>query len=216
MNLLAEGRYVQYGAGACAPEAWINFDCSPTLRLARIPFLGRLIDSPFPPNMLYGDIVRGLPIPNRCAKAVYASHVLMQLTRTDCLTALRNTFRLLIPGGRFRMIVPDLKARAAAYLADSDDPGAAHKFMQNVQLGVEKSPRGIVAHVRHIFGNHSLWMWDEASMAEALRITGFTGIRRCQIGDSGDAMFALVEDPGRFHDGNWRIQECAMEALRPI
>ena len=37
--------YVQYGAGNQAVEGWLNFDASPTLRIQKIPIIGRLLRS---------------------------------------------------------------------------------------------------------------------------------------------------------------------------
>src|SRR5262249_11324676 len=128
--------YVQYGCGACAPPKWINFDASPRLRLERIPVLRTLIRATskelFAPHARAGDIVAGLPLPDRCAAAVYCSHVLEHLPRAELETALRNTYRLLTPGGRFRLIVPDLHWRAKEYVeaASRDDVGAADRFME--------------------------------------------------------------------------------------
>jgi len=65
--------YVQYGCGSSAPEGWLNFDAS-----LRVP-LG-IRGKVFPRNVRYGDIVRGLPIKDGTAKAVYASHILEHLT----------------------------------------------------------------------------------------------------------------------------------------
>ena len=60
-----EPRFVQYGCGINAPDVWINFDASPTLRLQNIPLVGPLITrgrARFPASVRYGDVVRGLPI----------------------------------------------------------------------------------------------------------------------------------------------------------
>ena len=35
-------KYVQYGCGLSAPNEWINFDVSPTLRIQKIPIIGSL------------------------------------------------------------------------------------------------------------------------------------------------------------------------------
>ena len=35
-------KYVQYGCGFSAPEQWLNFDASPTLRFERLPIIGSL------------------------------------------------------------------------------------------------------------------------------------------------------------------------------
>ena len=34
---------VQYGCGLSDPEGWKNFDSSPTLRLQKLPLIGRFI-----------------------------------------------------------------------------------------------------------------------------------------------------------------------------
>ena len=37
------GCYVQYGAAYSAPEGWLNFDASPTLRLQKLPVAGKAL-----------------------------------------------------------------------------------------------------------------------------------------------------------------------------
>ena len=56
--------YVQYGCGLSCPAGWLNFDASPTLRLQRLPAIGRLFVNSvrFPDRVHYGDIRKGLPI----------------------------------------------------------------------------------------------------------------------------------------------------------
>jgi hypothetical protein len=56
-------------------------------------------------------------------------------------------------------------------------------------------------------------MYDFAALKALLEQVGFTGVRRCELGDAGDPMFALVEDEGRFFDGG--ELELAIEAVRP-
>src|ERR1700735_18590 len=122
--------YVHYGCALSAPPEWLNFDASPTLRLQSLPLVGRLAGGPgFPPNVHYGDIVRGLPVAQRSCRAVYCSHVLEHLSLHDFRTALLNTRRLLVDGGIFRLVVPDLKVAAQRYLADGSD-AAALRFME--------------------------------------------------------------------------------------
>ncbi|MCB0428967.1 MAG: hypothetical protein KDD54_02555 [Flavobacteriales bacterium] len=73
------GAYVQYGCGLSAPEKWLNFDASPTLRIQKIPVLGQILRKKlnvvFPDNVIYGDIVKGLPIEVDSCEGVYCSHV---------------------------------------------------------------------------------------------------------------------------------------------
>ena len=211
--------YVQYGCQWCAPTEWLNFDASPTLKLERLPVVGRFVrknDRMFPYNVEPGDIVRGLGLPDGCAKGVYASHVLEHLTLQDAHIALKNTFRMMAPDGIFRLVVPDLQWRAREYLqmAADGDVNAAAKFMRKTRLGRETNEHSLIEKLSRLFGKRARhWMWDELAMREALLNTGFDRIRRCKIGGSEDHMFDLVEDAGRFFDGEFA--EVAYEARKP-
>lgn len=205
--------YVQFGCGLCAPKLWLNFDSSPTLRLERIPLVGRFVarnQQRFPEHVVFGDIVVGLPIANGSVDAIYASHVLEHLSRSTFEKALANTFALLRPGGVFRLIVPDLEVRAKHYLRalDAKALDANDWFMRSAHLGSER--RSVVTSLG---GSLHLWMWDFPSMRAALEHCGFVDIRRCEKGDSGDPMFDLVEDEHRFVDGD--ITELAIHARKP-
>ena len=215
------GLYVQYGCGLSCPPGWVNFDISPTLRLQRLPLIGRLFKRGqlvFPNEVRLGDIVKGLPVADGSADGAYASHVLEHLSFTDFRIALGNTFRILKPGGIFRLVVPDLEGRARKYLEmlQSREPTANSWFMRATYLGVENHARGIRATAQNIFGNSShLWMWDEGSMTAALQAVGFVDVRRCALGDCRDHAFRVVEDAARFYDDSIGIAECAMEAIKP-
>lgn len=195
--------YVQYGCGFSAPAGWLNYDASPTLRFERLPILGRLYSRNarrFPDNVRYGDIVRGLPhAPDSC-RGIYCSHVLEHLAYEDCLTGSRNTLGYLRPGGTFRLVLPDFEKLVRAYLANTSE-APAKWFMQVSGLGRVRRPRGLKELIVSWLGNSAhLWMWDEKSMASALREIGFRKIRRAAFGDADDPKFREVEESVRFED----------------
>lgn len=211
--------YIHYGCGLCAPDRWLNFDASPRLRLERVFGLRNLIEVSvglrFPANARPGDIVRGLPVADRTAYGVYCSHVLEHLPRDDVPMALGNTLRMLRIGGLFRLVLPDLQWRAAHYVSSAErgDPAAADALIEACLLGTRKAPRGPVARIRDQLGkNAHLWMYDFAAVKMLLERAGFDGIRRCQIGDCRDPMFALVEEAARFSEVGQ--PELAIEAVR--
>jgi predicted SAM-dependent methyltransferase len=212
--------YVQFGCGGCAPSEWQNFDCSPRLRLERTPIVGRVMRGAgkalFPSNVRFGDIVAGLPIPYASADAIYASHVLEHLGKDDVERALANTFRILKPHGKFRMIVPDLEWRTKRYMEarQAGDAAAADTYMASLNMAHSKRRKGLVGILRAGLGNSGhTWMYDEAAMRKRLAEAGFVDVRRCDIGDSGDPMFDSVEDRGRFYESGER--ELALEARKP-
>ena len=70
-------RYVQFGCGMCAPETWQNFDAGPAFWLqSRLPFLTPLLVKkgfpPYPKNIEYGDVIKGLPIGDSSENAAAA------------------------------------------------------------------------------------------------------------------------------------------------
>jgi hypothetical protein len=216
--------YVQYGCGFSVGKDWLNFDSSPTLRVERLPIIGPALgrmagnSQRFPGLVKYGDICIGLPVSADSARGAYASHVLEHLSYTDLGTALQNTFKMLEPGGTFRLIVPDLQERARLYIEEVSNGSseASANFMRNCHLGLEGRPKSILGRLRLLVGGSThLWMWDEPSMVQQLKLAGFTEIRRCQFGDSTDPMFAQVEDRGRFIDENLQLRELAIEARKP-
>jgi len=194
------------------------------IRVERIPLLGGTLrhlaggGRPFPAAVRYGNIVKEPLVPEGTAIAVYASHVLEHLSFEDARLALSNTFRMLAPGGVFRLIVPDLKSRALIYVRQMEqgDPEAASNFMRFCLLGEERRPKGLFRRIRRAFsGSSHLWMWDAASMRQELERCGFDRIRPCSFGDAEDAAFAELEEESRFVDRTLQMPECAFEARRP-
>ena len=196
--------YIQYGAGAFGPDGWVNFDCSPTLIIQQLPVAGPLIrmacKTRFSKSVRYGDIVRGLPVGDKTAKGVYCSHVLEHLSLHDLRIALRNTFRILVPGGIFRMVLPDLRHIAAKYVRD-ESPAAAIEFMKETMLGKERRARGLSGLLRTWIGNADhLWLWDYQSLSKELMDVGFSSVRRAYFQDSADPCFNAAERADRWHD----------------
>jgi SAM-dependent methyltransferase len=215
---------IHFGCGDKVGASWLNFDTSPMLKVERIPIIGGVLrllaggGAPFPRQVLFGNIVNGPLVDEGSAVAVYASHVLEHLSLQDARSALKNTFRMLAPGGVFRLIVPDLRSRAELYLrqVQAGDPDAASNFMRFSLLGQEERPRGLVKPIRRAFsGSSHLWMWDSVSMRRELEDCGFERIRVCQFGDSKDPAFAELEDQSRFIDSTLQTPECALEAYKP-
>jgi SAM-dependent methyltransferase len=198
-------RHVHYGCGAAAPREWENFDVSPTLRIQRTPVLGWIMRNfqreVFPREVRYGDITKGLPVPDDSCDGIYCSHVLEHLALDDFRKALRNTYRILKPGGLFRCVLPDLEWAGRRYVRamDNGETDASLHLMSATLLGLTERPKGLKGLVVSFWGNsHHLWMWDRLSLAEELRKAGFSSVRACAYHDSADRLFELVENEERF------------------
>jgi len=196
-------KYVQYGCGFTAPAEWVNYDASPTLRFERLPFLGKIYTrnvQRFPENVKFGDVVKGLPEKQNSCDGVYCSHILEHLAYNDFLTALKNTWLILKPGGTFRGVVPDLRSAVLNYIEEYDRVDApANELMRNTMLGIENRPKNLLSNIKGMYGNSKhLWMWDYKSLEFELKKAGFVNIRECRFGDASDPFFHYVEEEGRF------------------
>jgi len=215
-NVGADGLYLNIGCGPDAPRSWINFDASPSLRLQKqIPgFLYRAIPGApvFPPNVNYGDLVRGIRLHDGSCAGIYASHVLEHLSLQEFRKAIIELRRLLRKEGRLRLIVPDLHTRAEAYLAAvrTRAPESASNFMRSTYLGDQSRDKSLGGLLREALGNsRHRWMWDYPSLCSELELAGFTRISKCKFGDSADPRFRDVEREERFF---WNGQpELALE-----
>lgn len=197
------GSYVHYGGGLCAPQTWKNFDASPTLRLQELPLVGRAFSSSalkrrgiavFPANVVYGDIIKGLPISPDSCHAIYCSHVLEHLALDDFRRAIKNTYSYLRKAGTFRFVLPDLKQIARDYVASSQ-PDAAHLFMESTCLGKKSRSRDFEGLLRTWLGSGShLWMWDYEAIKLEMEQVGFLRTRRADFGDSREVRFKDVEE----------------------
>jgi SAM-dependent methyltransferase len=201
-----EKKYVQYGCGLSAPINWFNFDASPTLRIQKFPIIGSFLKNRlnviFPENVIFGDIIKGLPFPENSIDGLYCSHTLEHLSLEDFRIALENSFKILKKGKIFRCIVPDLEYSARKYLIDLEiDDSASINFMNNTYLGIKKRPKNLKDLIISFYKNSDhLWMWDRKSLSIELINAGFSQIRICKFNDSEDNMFNECEDPGRFEN----------------
>ena len=214
-NVAEAGVCLNYGAAWDAPPDWLNLDASPVILFERLPLVGRLYTknkTRFPDNVYYGDIVKGLKLADASADLAFSSHVLEHLAREEAEVAVAETFRVLRPGGLFRVIVPDLESAVRRYVHDLDNgvSDANDQLLRRIILGRERRQRGLASVLRLMFSNVShQWMWDAPSLTALLTRHGFVDIRQATFGDSIDPRFLSVEREARF------FEAVALEARKP-
>jgi predicted SAM-dependent methyltransferase len=150
------------GCGTSGIAGWCNIDNSPTVLLSRIP-LGRwLFGTPaWPPDVRRIDAVRGMPFADSTVSYIYSSHMLQGLIYEDSLLLIKESFRVLRPGGVLRIAVPDLARMIEDYLSDNDVL-ASHKLMRRLSFkssairDLLRKRRGYQQSYRQLFDGRSL------------------------------------------------------------
>ena len=89
---------VNLGCGTRVLSEWINID-----------FVKRSN------NIIAHNLLMGIPLKNEEADIIYNSHMLEHFPRTNAHNFVKECFRVLKPGGVFRIIVPDLEKILSEY-----------------------------------------------------------------------------------------------------
>lgn len=210
------------GCGLTAPSGWLNIDCSLNARLAKWPWLRRMLkafkiiplakaDIPWPRDIYVYDVRKGLLFPDNSVEAIYCSHFLEHLTRFDAFSFMNECYRVLIPGGIMRIIVPDLRASIEEYMKriSASDKEAlikelpSERFLESLCiLNKESSDENIFTRLyKKITYDKNIhkWMYDEYSLTAIMLEHGFGNVqcRKCY-----ESLIKDIEklDPERFEN----------------
>jgi SAM-dependent methyltransferase len=200
---------VNIGSGFVGQDDWINLDKSLVARIARLPFLvpllvrlrllPRFYREVHWPRIKFHDCRKKLPFFSDEVDCIYTSHFLEHVYRHQALAILKECRRILKPGGVVRIVVPDVKKLALAYLdgrmdkiptSTPDDPDL--KFTDCDRLVMQfypaelnyVRPLGRLLKAREICLARHKWMYDYDSLRVLLKEAGLENIREMNAGQS--------------------------------
>ena len=147
------------------------------------------------------------------AEAVYSSHFLEHLELEEARHVLVEAARVLRPGGRIRLVVPDLEAIVANYARNREqEPSkAALQFRHDTGFFAVPPPKSFRDFLRYRVTrrhDHQV-LHDEPLLRAELEEVGFTEVERRACGESGIAGIESVDWPDRFENA------LCLEALKP-
>lgn len=181
---------VNLGCGLAVAPGWINIDGSLNALVASLPApFHRLAYRLTGANRYYSeqeycqllgnnffvqhDLAYSIPLDSNSADFVYSSHFLEHLFRNDAENLLRESYRVLKPGGTVRIVVPDLEYALTLYDAGKKEAMLSQYFF------VEDDDSYYARHK---------YMYDFAMLESALQKAGFHEVERCgfQTGHTPD------------------------------
>jgi predicted SAM-dependent methyltransferase len=192
---------INLGCGRNLIEGWINIDNSPSAVLAKIPLLKAALfhigligtstrSTEWSKGIFWHDVTRGLPYADNTVDKIYSSHMLEHMDRHAGERVIGECFRVLRPGGIFRLVVPDLVFHARRYLrrvtnAASVDREPHDDFLWNI-YGAYLSPRRKGAYHRY--------MYDWPTLRLLLQEAGFHNLVYQSYQVSLDPELALLDN----------------------
>jgi predicted SAM-dependent methyltransferase len=158
------GLQLNVGSGPFAMKNWLNVD--------------------LPPAQLGINLRWGLPLPDGCARVAFMSHVLEHFYYPgEALALLKELRRVLEPGGRLRIVVPDIEKWLVAYATnDAKFFASRKKVWKKASRGTRLEQlllytgSGHGAHPSYFFGHKG--GYDYETLRRLLRRARFVDIER--------------------------------------
>ena len=193
-------RKLHLGAGGRNPHGWLNSDIEPTKA------------------QIYLDAAGPYPFADGSFQYIFAEHLIEHLTWEKGLAMLKECHRVLAPGGKIRIITPNLIK--SVELLSRDDTEAKELMAAHRRLfGWPDTPvmaAYILNKVVREWGHQ--FIYDPTTLGKTLALAGFREIKQYAVGSQTDPVCAKAEY--RTHDLQkdvWMINEwgaLAFEAVR--
>lgn len=170
-------RKLQIGAGTNSLPGWLNTDIEPR------------------EGQAFLDAMKPFPIPDNSLKYVYAEQVIEHLPFDGGMDMLRESHRVLAPGGKLRVATPDLRQLVALF--DQDLTESERRFMtaqlklERVSVKEAESPLFIMNMYFYRWGHQ--FLYDQQTLRSALEAVGFRDVRFLRHGESDDPELRNVE-----------------------
>lgn len=177
----ADGKVkVNLGCGLAVAPGWVNVDASLNAVLANLPrallplayrlsgsnryytreqYIGLLSGHRF----VHHDLAHSLPFADASVDVVYSSHFVEHLFRDEAIVLMRESLRILKPGGLVRIAVPDL-----AWAVDCYRRGLKREMLEQYFFVEDRSS---------FLARHK-YMYDFDLLRDTLEAAGFTAVER--------------------------------------
>lgn len=141
----------------------------------------------------YLDATVRWPLEDASVSHVYADNVIEHITLDQGRVLLAEAYRCLQPGGRIRLVTPDIRAHVELYLQGQAavEGEVGHRYREKGRLVAH--PVDLVRIPIGDFGHHVGYVYDFESLADELQRAGFSTPRQYEPGTSDDAVFADLE-----------------------
>jgi SAM-dependent methyltransferase len=205
--LPTHGLQLHLGSGPEAHEGWISVDKSLVARVSRSPWVAEVLarvgvlseqqrTTRWPDEVVQMDLAKRFPWDDDSARAIYSSHMVEHLSRTQARHVLGQCLRVLVPGGVLRLVLPNLNGAVARYLdaKRAGNPRAADALVEFLYMAPEQGEVSLLRRAGYrLLHRPHLWMYDAESLAVVLEDTGFVAVTQCDFREGACPDLSSIE-----------------------
>ena len=169
------------GCGPQVVDGWVNVDYALGARLAAIPVLKpalrriKFFRVDWDPKIYIHDLTKRLPWGPGTVDACYTSHTVEHMSREHGAFFVRETFRVLKPGGILRVIVPDLGPIVERYRSGKLP---ADEMVEQLGVLYGSDKQGLRRMLAPMIEFPHKCMYDPPTMVRLLQTAGFEAAAR--------------------------------------
>jgi predicted SAM-dependent methyltransferase len=192
-------RKLHIGCGKYRIPGWLNSDINPQFR-----------------DIIYLDATKTFPFEDDSFHYVYSAHLIEHLMYQDGLSMLSECYRTLSPGGKVRIVTPDL-----LFLIKLCDPDASESRNAYIKWATDTFIPSATSYQPALVVNNFFRAWghkfiyDEMCLCSALEKVGFDAITQVAPNKSRDEELRGLED-GCIPPDSFRLMESMiLEGTKP-
>jgi predicted SAM-dependent methyltransferase len=161
-------RKLHIGADGVSLDGWLNTDIRPA------------------PHEAYLDAAQPFPFEDGSFQYITSEHVIEHLSYEEGLRMLRECRRILTPGGRVRIVTPDLRVYIDMFTGTVSDQQFLADKLAATQWPRTASRACMILNLQLREWGHQ-FIYDRVSLRESLAIAGFSNV--------GETVPGVSEDP---------------------
>lgn len=193
-----EVKKLHIGGGRNVLSGWLNTDLGPASS-----------------DIVYMDATKRYPFDDNVFDYVYSEHMIEHIPYAAGRRMLDQCYRVLKPGGKIRLATPDFMFLLDLYRKDRTTlhndyiDWATKNFTPDAD---QADPIFVINNFVRDWGHQ--FIYDEDSLRRALKVAGFTDIKRGKISTSDDVAFVGLEHVDRMPDGFLDLETMILEATK--
>ena len=199
----AKVKKLQIGAGKNNKVGWLNTDIDMRTEEAA--------------SQAYLDATQPFPFPTRTFRYVYSEHVFEHVPFAEGMAMLKETYRVLEPGGRVRLATPDLNKFLALFREDKTP-----EMKQYIQDKLQWHDWPVTPDTECFILNMQLRDWGHQfvytpkMLKAVMEHVGFRDVKEYAVGQSGDAELRGLEGRAHWKEAKANIYETMIfEGVKP-